>query len=133
MNALTNHLANIRAVANTLAASAVVLSAAFGATGANASLLDFDMVNQTNQPIVGLWASPASSGTWGRPFTNTFVPDSGGRQSVRFNGTESSCWYDVRVQFAKGEVRYWNNLNLCAISGMRVYVAPNGAVTAATW
>lgn len=126
------HTAHLARRCTTLFAAAAAFVALATTQSAHANNLDFDIVNRTDQPIVGLWASPTSSGSWGRAFDNTFVADRGGRQSVRFNGSASACRYDVRVQFDGGAVRYWNDLNLCAVSGMQVYVS-GGEVKAQTW
>ena len=95
--------------------------------------LDFEIVNRTNQPIIGLWASPSNHDSWGRPFSKTFVP-SGGGQSVSFNSnsTRTGCLFDIRLQFSEGAMRYWRGIDLCRIRGMQVYVS-GGEVTASTW
>lgn len=99
---------------------------------ASASALDFEIVNRTNQPIVGLWASPSDSTSWGRLFRNTFVPEGGGRQRVEFNGSGQGCVYDLRVQFSEGGTYSWRNVNLCRTLGVQIFVS-GGEVRASTW
>ena len=109
------------------AAAAVALSPSL----ASASNLDFRMVNQTDQPIVAMWATPMGQRGWGRMFNNTFVPNSG-FQAVHFSDAAydaSECYYDLRIQFSEGQVESFTRVNLCRINGVRVYVA-NGEVQA---
>jgi hypothetical protein len=109
----------------------LALGAAALMAPAYAGNLDFEIVNRTSQPIVALWASPTSSGSWGQPFQRTFVA-SDGRQAVQFNGSSTTCIHDIRVQFSEGAVHAWKNVDLCKISGFQVFVS-NGEVRASTW
>jgi hypothetical protein len=98
---------------------------------ARATALDFQIVNRTNQPIVGVWSTPTSSTSWGPPFRNTYVPE-GGSQNVEFLDQGQGCIFDLRIQFSEGAVRFWRGLNLCQIRGFQVFVS-SGEVRASTW
>jgi hypothetical protein len=107
---------------------------AFGPAVSQAASLDFHLYNQTNQPIVGIWASPTGDTQWGPAFNGTFVPTSG-EQDVHFNDqayAAGECYYDLRVQFSGGYVESFTNVNLCRVSGVRVY-AFNGDIRAVSF
>ena len=92
--------------------------------------LNFTMINHTDQPIVKLWASPSLDDSWETPFANVFVPDYGGSQRMTFNtgASGSSCYYDVKFQFARGTVRTINGINLCGIDEISVSVDNAGTI-----
>jgi len=103
------------------------------ASTAQASNLDFQLLNETNQPIVALWASPTDDPDWER-FDNVFVP-SDGQQRVHFvdgSGGYGRCLFDVKVMFAQGHTEWFTRVNLCSVQGMQVFV-DRGDVKASTW
>ena len=99
------------------AATALVLGTGF----AQASNLDFELFNSTNQPIVAMWVSRNDDSIW-RAVSDTFVPESGSQRVHFTTGGNGACYFDLRVQFSEGQARYWRNINLCSVSRFRVYV-----------
>jgi hypothetical protein len=80
-----------------------------GAAGDNPS---FNIVNQTSQRILRVFASPANFAAWG--------PDHlGGKGAVGPGAVFAlrlplgECRYDVRMVFEGGQVREWRNLDAC--------------------
>ena len=133
MNIVYNPVSELQTTSNSLrckatkaaASLAVTIGLATASTSAMALDFYFDVVNNTDQAIVQAWVAPASSGTWGAPFKNVFVPHSGGRQRMEFaydNTFATTCSYDVKVKFAHGQMRHWNALDLCSLQGISVDV-----------
>jgi hypothetical protein len=110
--------ASITAAAFLVGASIIPLKSAFSWS------LDFTLINHTDQPIIKLWASPSSDDSWEHPFRNVFVPDYGGSQRMTFNSgaSGSTCYYDIRFEFAKGTVRTIDAVYLCGIDTISISV-----------
>jgi len=94
---------------------------------ANAGDLTYRMYNNTNQPIVRIWASPTTSPNW-EESTNAYVPV-GGNQNQTFESPAygSDCYYDIKIQFQEGSSFAINHVDLCSISAISLDVR-NGAL-----
>jgi hypothetical protein len=88
------------------------LSSSFGRN------ITFTLENKTDQHIVGFWATEVSNSSWGTPFSNTYVP-AGGSQETKVNG--NGCNYDFQVQFSRGKVINWRDVDFC-VNEIMIYV-----------
>lgn len=92
--------------------------------------LNYTMVNNTDQAIVRIWASPTTSSTFVES-TNVYVPENGGSQAQTFNSLAygSNCYYDIKVQFQGGDRSVINHIDLCHTFTITVDADDDGRVT----
>jgi hypothetical protein len=92
--------------------------------------LNYTLINNTDQPIVRIWASPTTSSKWVES-TDVYVPRSGGRQRQNFDSSAygSDCYYDIRIQFQGGDREVINHIDLCKTDFITIDVDRNGHVT----
>ncbi len=124
----------MRTLKQAMLAAAVCVGGVFAAHPAFCYSLDFTMVDNTNQPVVAMWTSLSSSDYW-IPTSNVYVPDAGGSQTVNFErgAYGDNCYYDIKVQFAGGDVRVISGVNLCHIDTVELNVNEAGNVTYNTY
>ncbi len=92
------------------------------------------MVDNTDKPVTAMWTSLSSSDD-GTPTSNVFVADAGGSQTINFDRRAygDNCDYDIKVEFADGEVRVLSGVNLCHVSAIELNVNDAGNVTYNTY
>lgn len=104
---------SIRSV--TAAALAVALSAAAPAALAQ-SMVVFTVENHTGSTLTAIFAGPSSSDDWGYNILD--VPTRNGEGVVVTLDTGAGgCWFDLRYEFADGDVFEEYEVDVCAISG----------------
>jgi hypothetical protein len=99
---------------------------------ASACDLDFQLVNNTPQPIVRLWTSPSTSPRWFEA-NDIYVPR-GGSQSITFDEEAfgSDRYQDLKVQFQSGTTSIIEHINLCNITEVTIDVNWSGKVVFST-
>jgi len=124
----------MRRFKQTALAAVVCTAGLFAAHPAFCYSLDFTMVDNTNQPVTAMWTSLSSSDYW-TPASNVFVADGGGSQTIDFDrgAYGDNCYYDIKVEFAGGDVRVLSGVNLCHISTIELNVNDAGNVTYNTY
>jgi hypothetical protein len=92
--------------------------------------LNYTMTNNTDQPIVRIWASPTTASVFVES-TNVYVPANGGSQRQTFDTLAygSSCFYDIQVQFQGGDRAVINHIDLCHTFNLTVEADDDGGVT----
>jgi hypothetical protein len=100
--------------------AALALSGAF-ATNAFASDADFKMVNKTGYQIDEVYASPASSNSWGADIMGKDALADGATVDITFPHGGSACKFDLKVKYKDGDTAEWENVDLCQYTTISLY------------
>ncbi len=79
---------------------------------ASADPRDFSLNNRGDHTIVGMWVSRHSNNSWGSQILDEAI-DPGQYSDISFSGAASTCYYDIRVQYGDGALRYLWDEDLC--------------------
>ncbi len=95
----------------------------FSATPASAYSLDFNMINETDEPIVLMWSSPTTDPDYHK-VPDFYIAANGGSAQQTFDGTATGdgCYYDLKFQFQGGSQSTINHLDLCKIRTLKIEV-----------
>jgi hypothetical protein len=91
------------------------------ATGALASDADFKMVNKTGYQIDEVYASPASSDSWGADIMGKDALADGAAVNITFPHGGSACKFDLKVKYKDGDTAEWTNVDLCQYDTISLY------------
>lgn len=81
---------------------------------ASADQRDFYLVNRGTETIVSVYVSPHANQYWGDDVLGADTLDPGQYTHIVFGGVLTTCYYDIRVVYGDGAVRYANDYNLCS-------------------
>ena len=111
---------------------AVITLLAFGAAQAQPVNKDFDLINDTNSTITGIWLSTYGDRTWHGLSGDTVRP--GGRTHITIKSPDPRrCTEQLRVKFYGISTHYeWmDGFDLCTLRAIRIYFEPlDGSVQA---
>lgn len=80
------------------------------------SMVVFTVSNHTGVTLTAVYAGPSSSDHWGHNILDVPTRDGEG-VVVTLDTGSGGCWFDLRYEFADGEVFEEYEVDVCAISG----------------
>lgn len=83
--------------------------------------IQFNVINNTNETIVGVRLSSSRDPNWGQEI-NTDDTGPGETMQVTITDDLPDCDYDLRLEFESGRVLEYGHVNLCNIDGQSVTV-----------
>jgi hypothetical protein len=102
-------------------AAALAVAAAFALPSVSqAGAQDFVLVNGTGYTIAEVYVSTTRTNDWEEDVLGQSVLGDGGRATIRFDRSEDSCLWDMKVVFADGDSAEWTGFNLCELSVMAI-------------
>ena len=114
-----NAAANANTAANTAASPAA--NANNSNSAAQGAAQDFTLVNQTGVEIDKVYISPHDADDWEEDILGQDTLPSGQSVDIKFNRTETSANWDLRVEDKGGNAIEWTNLNLLQISKLTLH------------
>ncbi|MBL4807404.1 MAG: hypothetical protein JKY31_08955 [Rhodobacteraceae bacterium] len=109
-----------------LAASALTLAACdvpttYSGGGNDGRNRVVDIVNDTGVTMTRFYASNTNQRDWGHDRFGSTVLYSGNYKTLNIDDGTGACMFDLRAQFADGDVVTRSNFNVCVESSWRVY------------
>lgn len=80
------------------------------------SMVVFTVSNHTGVTLTAVYAGPSSSDNWGHNILDVPTRDGEG-VVVTLDTGSGGCWFDLRYEFADGDVFEEYEVDVCAISG----------------
>ena len=123
--------ANTNAASSNSAASNSNSGAGNSASNDKGAAQDFTLVNETGVEIHKVYISPHDTNDWEEDILGKDTLPSGESVDIKFNRSEKSANWDLRVEDSKGNAIEWENLNLLKISKLTLHYK-DGKATADT-
>lgn len=79
------------------------------------------LVNQTGVEIDKLFISPHDADDWEDDILGKDTLPNGQSLEIKFNRSEKSAMWDLRIEDSKGNAIEWENLNLMEISKVTLF------------
>lgn len=98
---------------NTLRSLALASTLVFAAQPVFADQRDFRVYNRTRVDIKHLYVSPNGASNWEEDVLGRDTLTSGDSTRIYFQGSASTCRYDIRAEFYDGDVVEDYKINLC--------------------
>ena len=103
------------------------------ATPAMAGKQDFSIVNRTGYQIDKIFVAPSKSDDWEEDVMGDDVIEDGATQPITFDGSTSTCKYDLKAVYHDGDTAEWGGLNLCEVSKVTLHYNAKTNTTSATF
>lgn len=97
------------------------VAATLAATPAFAEDLQFTLTNKTSSPVVHFYTTPTADDDWGDDILGREVLNPGESGTVTIADGERTCTYDVRSEFADGDVVQEDKINLCELGSYTLH------------
>jgi hypothetical protein len=85
----------------------------FSSQPAFADRRDFRVFNKTSVDINHLYVSPSGAKSWEEDVLGRDILEAGSSTQIYFEGSASTCRYDIRAEFKDGDVVEDYKINLC--------------------
>lgn len=72
--------------------------------------------NRTGVTMTRFYGSSSNDSSWGRDRLGSSVMYSGQSMRMNFDDGSGSCYYDLKAEFADGDVVVSNRVNVCVVS-----------------
>ncbi|MDH2432501.1 hypothetical protein QCD60_07980 [Pokkaliibacter sp. MBI-7] len=102
-------------IRTTLIASAIATLAMLYQSSAQAEDLEFTLINNTSVNMTSFHVSPGTSKHWQDDLLEGDVLRSGEQGTVTIQDGLTTCEYDIRAEFADGDVMEEYGLDLCEL------------------
>ena len=116
---------------NTSSSPASNSNSTSNSTAATTGAQDFTLVNKTGVVINKLFVAPHDSDDWEEDILGKDTLGDGETLEIKFNRSEKTAMWDLRIEDTKGNAIEWENLNLLEISKITLHYE-NGKATAET-
>jgi len=97
-------------------ASFVILAAGLGLFAAQNKVLDFKLVNKTGVTIEKIFISPADVNDWEEDVLDVDTLEAGETIEVKFDVSETTKLWDLKVEDHEGTAIIWENLDLSKVN-----------------
>lgn len=79
---------------------------------------DFELINQTGDPLESLYVSPSDSNEWDEDVLGQDILNDGESANIHFSRQDTACKWDIKVRYPDGEEPIWYGINLCDVSSV---------------
>jgi len=97
-------------------ASFMILAAGLGLFAGQNKVLDFKLVNKTGVDIEKIFISPADVNDWEEDILDLDILEDGATIEVKFNVSETTKIWDLKVEDDEGTAIIWENLDLSKVN-----------------
>lgn len=94
----------------------MLIAGVFALSTAQASSLDFELVNNTGIDVFEVYVSPSDLDEWGEDIMEEDVLEDGASVRITFDPAEEAELWDLMVNDGQGNAVYWEGLDLNKIS-----------------